>query len=109
MPKKKKYFPNNWKEYHSAPPEWFESLPYEQFMDWKIAGWQLPSSVECIIREENLETGKFTEHVYQRPHAAQKKVRAIMDEGVSAITLVSGDSIHYLEPKFLLEDEDGTD
>ena len=111
MSKKKPYFPNNWKEYHKAPAESFEELPFEQFMDWKVAGWELPASVVCIIRDENLETGKIKEYVYQREHSAKNKVRELMDVGVSAITVVNENTIHYLEPKYLLEDDydDDTD
>jgi hypothetical protein len=55
---KKKYFPNNWDAYNEVDPEMFEDLPFDQFMDWKVGGWELPSSVSCIIREKNLRTGK---------------------------------------------------
>ena len=65
MMKQKPYYPNNWEAISNAPDECFETLPFEQFMDWKIAGWELPSSIDCIIREHNLETGKITEHVYR--------------------------------------------
>ena len=64
MPKKKPYYPNNLKALKDAPVEAFESIEYDEFMDWKISGWEIPSSVACVIREENYVTGKITEHVY---------------------------------------------
>ena len=53
MTKKKPYFPNNWKQYKDAPASWFDQILFEEFMDWKIAGWEMPSSVVCMIRETN--------------------------------------------------------
>ena len=100
MPKKKKpYFPNNVEAYRGAPSEWFEQIPYDEFMDWKIAGWELPSSVACIIREENLETGKIKEYVYQRASAAKAKTRAIMREGISEFTVCAPEAIHFMTPQ----------
>ena len=100
MPKKKKpYFPNNVEAYRGAPSEWFEQIPYDEFMDWKIAGWELPSSVACIIREENLETGKIKEYVYQRASAAKAKTRAIMREGISEFTVCAPEAIHFMTPE----------
>ncbi len=106
MAKKKEYFPNNWEAFKEAPAEYFESLPFEQFMDWKVAGWEVPSSVVCLLREEDHETGKITEYVYSREHAAKKKVNAIMNRGVSTITAISGGTMHHLMPEHLLEDYD---
>jgi len=99
MPKKKPYFPNNVEAYRGAPSEWFEEIPYDEFMDWKIAGWELPSSVACIIREENLETGKIKEYVYQRASAAKAKTRAIMREGISEFTVCAPEAIHFMTPE----------
>ena len=100
MPKKNKsYFPNNWAKLVNVPASYFESITYDEFMDWKIAGWELPSSVNCIIREQNTETGKVTEHVYTRKSAANKRLKKIMDECESEFVLASHDSIHHLYPK----------
>ena len=101
--KKKPYYANNWQAFKDCPAEFFEELPFEQFMDWKVAGWELPSSVVCIIREENLETGKIKEHVYQREHAAKKKVLKLMQEAESKFTVCNNDQIHHMFPKYLEE------
>ena len=99
MPKKKPYYPNNCEALRDAPSEWFESLDYEEFMDWKISGWELPSSHECIIREENLHTGKITEHVYKRPDAAKRMLTKAMEASNSSFTVCNRDAIHLLTPK----------
>ena len=102
MPKRKKkpYFPNNWEAIKDAPSECFLPLPYDEFMDWKIGGWELPSSVHAVIREENLLTGKITEHVYSRQGHAENKVRAIMARGESEFIVANHEAVHVLTPKF---------
>ena len=104
MPKKKEYFPNNWDAFNEVDAEFFEDLPFDQFMDWKVAGCELPSSVTCIIRENNLKTGKIKEHVYSRPSAAKNKVRQLMDEGEAEFTVCNHDTIHFMYPKDLEND-----
>ena len=95
---KKKYYPNNWKAYKDTPADFFLPIDYDEFFDWKVAGWELPSSVNCIIREHNRVTGKVKEYVYKRHKSAQKKVRQIMDKGESIITFALEDEVHCLEP-----------
>jgi len=99
MPKKKPYYPNNWAAYKATPASYFDSIRFDEFMDWKVAGWELPSSVACIIREQNLETGKVKEYVYSRPTAAKKKTHAIMQEGISEFTVCAPEAIHFMTPE----------
>ena len=107
MPKKKrKYFPNNWKAIKNAPSEYFEDLPFEEFMDWRGEQWQLPSSIECIIREQNIKTGKVKEYVYVTKGHAQRKVNSIMRKGESEFFLVDKEGMHHLFPKELFNDRD---
>tara|TARA_R100000458_G_scaffold55495_1_gene59490 strand:- start:840 stop:1172 length:333 start_codon:yes stop_codon:yes gene_type:complete len=101
--KKKKYFPNNYDAYASAPTEWFESIPFDQFVDWKMAGWELPSSVDCIIREET-KSGKIKEYIYSRPRDAKYRIKKMMD-AESQFTVATQDEIHYLEPRYLLKED----
>ncbi len=96
MMSKKKYFPNNYDRIASCPAEWFEPLTFEDFMDWRVGGWKLPSSVNCIIREQNDKTGKVKEYVYQRQSAAVKKVDSILKKKESTFTLADHDTVHHL-------------
>ena len=64
---KKKYFPNNVDALLEAPAELFKQIEFEEFMDWKVCGWDLPDSVECIIRSHNTRTNKVKEWIYERP------------------------------------------
>ena len=102
MPKKKKkakYFPNDWEAYSNVPDEMFESIPFDVFMDWKIGGFEIPSSVGALVREKNVDTGKVKEHVYRYRHAARNKCLKLMREGNKEITVVQQDTVHFIDPK----------
>jgi len=88
---KKKYFHNNWKEIQATPAEFFPEITWEEFYDWRVASWELPSSVCCIIREENKKTGKIKEHVYSRQSSAVKKLESIVNN--SHATVVNHDAV----------------
>ena len=97
--KKKPYYPNNWAAIADCPAEWFDSIPFDDFMDWKMGGWEIPSSVSCIIREKNLKTGKIKEYTYQRTGDAKKRARKIMDEAVSEFVVCTADEVHHVYPR----------
>ena len=98
-PRKKKYFPNNYEAVSGAPHQWFHPIPFDEFMDWKIGGYEIPSSIACIIREHNLKTGKVSEYVYQRPSAAKNKCIEIMDMGESEFLVCDEEQIHHMTPR----------
>jgi len=100
MPKKKPYFHNNVEALMDVPAECFDSILYDEFMDWKIGGWELPSSCNYIIRERNLNTGKVKEYVYQKPSAAQKKLRQRMESGDCEFVVADHDAVHILTPQW---------
>ena len=101
--KKKPYFHNNWQEYKDADDSFF-SLDgkvfhtFEDFMDWKVGGWELPSSVCCIIRESDPETKKVKEHVYSKQSYALKKIHSLMDAG-KEFTICDEVQIHQMYPE----------
>ena len=91
-----KYYPNNWQEYKDAPDDAFIPHTFEEMMSWKVAGWELPSSVCCIIRA-NTHKGKVKEFVYQKHSAAEAKVAALKNEGVE-FTVCTDEAIHFVSP-----------
>tara|TARA_R100000152_G_C6632331_1_gene79529 strand:+ start:55 stop:399 length:345 start_codon:yes stop_codon:yes gene_type:complete len=107
--KKKPYYPNNWKAFKDAPSNFFYPIPFDEFMDWKIGGYEIPSSIACIIREHNLKTGKVSEYVYQRPWAAKNKCIEIMDIGESEFIVCDENQIHHMTPKIIDNYEDNYD
>ncbi len=98
MSKKKKYYHNNWAAIQDAPAELFDSIPYDEFMDWKISGWEIPSSVSCMIRETDLKTGKVTEYVYNKEGAARNRARKIMEAGNEFVVCTS-EVVHHMYPE----------
>jgi len=105
MPKKRpsnkrpKYFPNNWKAYKESPDEFFLPISFKDFFNWKVMGWALPSSIACVIREEN-EYGDISEKVYSQSAAAQKYLDSkTADKNMKTIfTIVDGNSVQVLRP-----------
>ena len=102
MSKKKKDFPNNWDALMDAPSEAFDEIPFDDFMSWKIGGWEIPSSVACMIRETT-KTGKVKEYIYSRSSDAKKRARKIMDAGNEFI-VCTHEAVHHMSPE--LEDYD---
>jgi HD-like signal output (HDOD) protein len=95
---KKEYFPNNWQEYKDTDDSHFIPHTFEEIMSWKVAGWELPSSVCCMIRVMNLDTKKVTEHVYSKRSAAKAKVDQLIKTPNIEFTVADHESIHYLTP-----------
>ena len=105
MSKKKPYYPNNWQAIKDAPDSIFVPLEFEDFMDWKMCGWELPSSVEAIIRQKNLKTGKIKEYTYNTKAGAKKRAARIMKEGNSEYMVCTHDDLAHMFPKDLIKDD----
>ena len=102
----RKYFPNNYDRIAKAPASYFDSLPYDIFMDWKMNGWELPASHDCIIRTINCKTGKVKEYVYQQHKSAKKKVAKLIVEQEEEFIIASHDFIQHMKPyEYLTENE----
>jgi len=95
---KKEYYPNNWQEYKDADDDAFIPHTFEEIMSWKVGGWELPSSVCCVIRVTNVETKKVKEHVYSKRSAAQAKVDQLIDMPGIEFTVCDHEAIHHLAP-----------
>lgn len=98
MSGKKDYFPNNWDEYAELDDSNFIPHTFEEIMSWKVAGWELPSSVCCIIRASNVKTKKVKEYAYQKRSAAQRMVEQLIGTPDIEFTVVDHESIHHLTP-----------
>jgi len=93
---RKEYFPNNWQDYKDTPDSDFIPHTFEEVMSWKVGGWELPSSVCCVIRVTDVETKKISEHVYQKRSAAQKKVDQLLNTPNIEFTVADHEAIHHL-------------
>ena len=100
MPKKKKqrYFHNNWRQYKNSPDDFFYGHSFKDFMNWKVAGWELPSSVCCIIRETDTKTKKVKEHVYSKRSYAIKKVEDLIQQQ-KEFTIVDEYEVYQMYPE----------
>ena len=101
-----KEFPNNWEAVAQCPSEFFQECTYEEFIEWRLCAWDIPASVNCIIRAERKDTGEITEHVYQKPWAAKKRMLRYLQDGEHELTICSQDAIHLLKTE---EDTDDTE
>lgn len=90
---KKKYFRNYWQEYKECPDEFFQEMLFDDFMDFKIAGWELPSNIHCIIRATNKKSYKVTEYVYQRQSSALNRVKQLAKDPNIEFTVCRHDNI----------------
>ena len=69
-------------------------MEFEEFKDWKIYGYVLPSSVFGVIRTECPKTGKVEEYTYQtRHHAKQRPVKEIKKN--KKIVLATMDGVYH--------------
>ena len=106
MSGKKPYFPNNYDLYKDADSEMFMPHTFFEVMEWKVAGWELPSSVDCIIRTTHLETKKVKEHVYKRRHAAENKIKQLLNDQTHEFCVTTHDSQHAIGPKHQDDDDE---
>ncbi len=102
----KKYFPNNWKKFKDVPEELYEAIPFDEFMDWKVAGWEINSSYNVIIRATNINTFKVVEHVYKRQSAAENKIREYMNSMDHEVVICTHDKIYYVHPEMFDDDSE---
>ena len=106
----KKYFPNKWVKYKSISADKFTPVPFGTFMAYRVGGYDIPDDVSCIIRQEDVFTGKIKEYVYKTDLGAKKKLDKIMNEEIdpSNITICDAHRVHYL-PHFTANTEEPFD
>ncbi len=101
---KKPYYPNNWRKYKDSPDDMFYSHTYDELMDWKVAGWELPESVCAVIRVMDVNTKKVTEYTYQRKDAVEKRIHSLMEKGGVEFTIATPERIAFITPEDYDED-----
>ena len=88
-------FPNNWQEVHDADSEDFGSCTFEEFQEM-MSLWHLPSSIVCVMRVENKDTGKIKEYTYRKVSAATNKMEKLVEDPANVITIMDDTTIHHL-------------
>ena len=94
---KRKYYPNNWEAIRQCPASYFPEMPFEDFKDWKIYGYQLPSSHFGILRVENKDTGKIEEFTYKSEYHTKQKLKKEIGRNTH-ITLATMEGVYHLIP-----------
>ena len=94
---KKKYFPNNWQAVKDSPDQYFLPMPYDQLEDWKIYGYELPSSVYSIVRTKNKDTGKIKEYSYNTEYGTKQRMKRAMKSN-EEIYICTMEGMYHLKP-----------
>ena len=102
----KKYFPHKWELIKSCPAIAFPSIEFDHFMEWKVGGWELPDQISCVIRTDEVKTGKVKEFTYKSTHYAQRKVAELINKGGHDITICTHDTVHFVPHDFADDDDD---
>jgi len=94
---KKRLFANNWKEYRDTPCELFPEVPFDEYMDWRVHGWEILPSHCCLIRTLT-KTGKVKEYSYKRWSAAEKRINRLMDDPeMLEITIADNEEVQLIQ------------
>lgn len=88
--------PNNWLAVYQTPHQFFPEIAYDDFYEFHIANWLLPSSHECIIRATNLKDGRVSEFNYRYRKAAENKIRKL--HATHEFVVCDHEAIHKLSP-----------
>jgi hypothetical protein len=59
----------------------------------------------CIIREQSVTTGKVKEHIYKQKSAAERKIRELMHQEDTELTIATEDAVHYIKYKDETDDD----
>ena len=98
-----KEYPNNWEKVNKYPDEAFDTCTHEEFM-WSLRAWDIPSSITCIIRAEEIGTGRIKEHVYKSQHAADNRILSYLDAETHDVTVCTHQAIHHIAPNSIIDD-----
>ena len=101
-----RYYPNNWQAIADTPSNMFETVDFEEFMDWKMEGWDVPRSVYCMIRSRNCKTDKVREYVYSSKHAASNKLKQLIDAQENELTVCTHDYVSFMKPAKYITEKD---
>ena len=93
----RKYYPNKVKQIQALPSKHFESIDFEDLMDWKLGGYELPEGVVCLLRERNFKTNRVSEYTYQQMSAAKRRTHKILKQGDSELTICTHTQVAHID------------
>ena len=79
-------------------------------MAWKVEGWELPSSIECLIRTTHLKSKKVKEYVYKRRSSATNRIKKLITARTHEFCITTHEvQAHYYpredEPLFDIDED----
>ena len=98
----KKYYPHNIMAIHdldeSVLTVMSECWPVDELIEAKMVDYEIPSSIFCMLRVTTQKDGKVKEYVYQRRHAADKKIKKLLtSDEPTEVLLVTQDTYAVLQ------------
>ena len=89
----KPFFANNCEAIQEVPAEFFKAMSFKDFMQWRVHGWELPSSHVCIIRAKN-KAGFIKEYTYRQWHHAENRLEKLEEsENIAELTIADDEQI----------------
>ena len=88
-----KDFPNSFDQIAEVDSSSFPDMDFEEFMDWRVGGWEIPGNVQFIIRAEDANTQNIKEHVYMTRRGAQNKIKKYGKAATHNLTVAGHETI----------------
>jgi len=105
--RKRRYYANNWRMIKDTDPQHLPQLSFEQFYEFTLCNWLIPSSHDCVIRYTNLRTQKVKEKAYKYRGAAMNFIEKYYMTHEFAIADMDG--LHHLHPNYEAKDKSNQD
>lgn len=83
MSKKKtrKEFPNDWKFYKQLKPKHYRQVPFNEFVQQRLNGWQLLPNIGLLVKTHNLDTGLIQEVAFESEKDFKKFLKTLAVTG----------------------------
>lgn len=83
MTKKKtrKEFPNEWKFYKQLKAKHYRQVPFNEFVEQRLNGWQLLPEIGLLAKAHNLGTGVVIETAFKSDKQFKKYLSALASTG----------------------------
>lgn len=92
---KRKYYPNKWSEIQKCPDDYFPDMLFEEFEDWKVYGYVIPSAVFGIVRSQGKDV--VEEYTYKSEYQAKQRVKKEIAKNRD-VTLCTMEGVWNIKP-----------
>ena len=88
--------------FKEAPDEAFPTPTYDEVLE-KFLDWDMPESVCCVIRSTDPTTKRITEHVYQKAHAAESRIKKLLNQEGADVLVMQHEDINHFKTRAIIE------